>query len=279
MVSKGELVKDVEIGDHVGVKWINGSCNSCDFCQQTDEPLCNSATLSGYTVDGTFQQYCIANASHVARLSKDMPLEQVAPILCAGITVYKGLKESGAKPGQTVAIVGAGGGLGSLAQQYAKAMGLQVVAIDTGAEKRDMCLNKLGASAFVDFKESKDVVADVRAAANNGEGPHAVILVAVSEKPFHQAAEYVRKRGTVVAIGLPADAYLKAPVFESVLKMVNIKASYVGNRRDTAEALDFFRRGLVTPHIKVVGLSELPSVFDKMKAGEIVGRYVLDMSK
>jgi propanol-preferring alcohol dehydrogenase len=175
-----------------------------------------------------------------------MPLEQVAPILCAGITVYKGLKESGAKPGQTVAIVGAGGGLGSLAQQYAKAMGLQVVAIDTGAEKRDMCLNKLGASAFVDFKESKDVVADVRAAANNGEGPQyvfleysprlcpktelltrktysAVILVAVSEKPFHQAAEYVRKRGTVVAIGLPADAYLKAPVFESVLKMVNIK--------------------------------------------------------
>jgi D-arabinose 1-dehydrogenase-like Zn-dependent alcohol dehydrogenase len=105
-----------------------------------------------------------------------MPLEQVAPILCAGITVYKGLKESGAKPGQTVAIVGAGGGLGSLAQQYAKAMGLQVVAIDTGAEKRDMCLNKLGASAFVDFKESKDVVADVRAAANNGEGPQYVFL-------------------------------------------------------------------------------------------------------
>ena len=87
--------------------------------------------------------------------------------------------------------------------------------------------------------------------------------MAVSEKPFHQAAEYVRKRGTVVAIGLPADAYLKAPVFESVLKMVNIKASYVGNRRDTAEALDFFRRGLITPHIKVVGLSELPSGIGK----------------
>jgi propanol-preferring alcohol dehydrogenase len=162
-------------------------------------------------VDGTFQQYCVANAAHVARLAKDIPLDEIAPILCAGITVYKGLKESGAKPGQTVAIVGAGGeildilryefvanqtegGLGSLAQQYAKAMGLQVVAIDTGADKRDMSLNDLGASAFVDFKESKDVVADVRAAANNGEGPHAVVLVAVSEKPFHQISLLVRPR-------------------------------------------------------------------------------------
>jgi propanol-preferring alcohol dehydrogenase len=141
-------------------------------------------------VDGTFQQYCVANAAHVARLDKSIDLAEVAPILCAGITVYKGLKESGAKPGQTVAIVGAGGGLGSLAQQYAKAMGLQVVAIDSGAEKRDMSLNELGALAFVDFKESKDVVADVRAAANNGQGPHAVVLVAVSEKPFHQISHY-----------------------------------------------------------------------------------------
>lgn len=102
------------------MQWINGTCLSCDFCQQSDEPLCPKALLSGYTVDGTFQQYCIAKAAHVARLHKDIPLDAVAPVLCAGITVYKGLKESGAKPGQTVAIVGAGGGLGSLAQQYAK---------------------------------------------------------------------------------------------------------------------------------------------------------------
>ena len=79
--------------------------------------------LSGYTVDGTFQQYAIGKAAHVARIHPDIDLAQVAPVLCAGITVYKGLKESGVRPGQTVAIVGAGGGLGSLAQQYAKAMG------------------------------------------------------------------------------------------------------------------------------------------------------------
>jgi alcohol dehydrogenase, propanol-preferring len=124
----------------------------------------------------------------VARLTKDMDLAAVAPVLCAGITVYKGLKESGARPGQTVAIVGAGGGLGSLAQQYAKAMGLHIIAIDTGDEKKKMC-EQLGAQAFVDFATSKNVVKDVQAATEDGLGPHAVILVAVNEKPFQQAAE------------------------------------------------------------------------------------------
>jgi len=279
VVARGELVKDVNIGDNAGVKWINGTCLNCDFCQQSDEPLCAKALLSGYTVDGTFQQYCIAKAAHIARLPKDCDLAAVAPVLCAGITVYKGLKESGAKPGQTVAIVGAGGGLGSLAQQYAKAMGLRVIAIDSGEEKRKMCLEQLGATSFVDFATSKNLVKDVQAATQDGLGPHAVILVAVNEKPFQQAAEYVRPRGTVVCIGLPAGAYLRAPVFESVIKMVTIKGSYVGNRRDSAEAIEFFSRGLIKAPYKVVGLSELPMVYDLMHKGAIAGRYVLDTTK
>ena len=122
-------------------------------------------------------------------MAKDIPLDAVAPVLCAGITVYKGLKESGAKPGQTVAIVGAGGGLGSLALQYAKAMGLRAIAIDSGEEKKKMCTEQLGAYSFIDFATSKNVVKDVQAATEDGLGPHAVILVAVNEKPFQQAAE------------------------------------------------------------------------------------------
>lgn len=160
----------------------------CSFCQQSDEPLCAKALLSGYTVDGTFQEYCIAKAAHVARIPKECNLEAIAPVLCAGITVYKGLKESGARPGQTVAIVGAGGGLGSLAIQYAKAMGLEVIAIDGGEEKKAMTA-KLGAAHYVDFMTSKNLVNDVKAATQDGLGPHAVILVAVNEKPFQQAAE------------------------------------------------------------------------------------------
>ena len=118
-----------------------------------------------------------------------MDLAAVAPILCAGITVYKGLKESGARPGQTVAIVGAGGGLGSIACQYAKAMGLKVIGIDTGDDKKQAVTGQLGAKAFVDFATSKNVVKDVQAATEDGLGPHAVLLVAVNEKPFQQAAE------------------------------------------------------------------------------------------
>jgi alcohol dehydrogenase, propanol-preferring len=131
VVTKGDLVKDhdVAIGDHFGVKWLNRSCFACEFCRKADEPLCVDALLSSYTVDGTFQQYCIAKAAHVVIIPKRPRLGDVAPILCAGITVYKGLKESGARPGDMVAVVGAGGGL---------AMGLRVLAIDAGEEKGDM---------------------------------------------------------------------------------------------------------------------------------------------
>jgi propanol-preferring alcohol dehydrogenase len=278
VVARGELVEDIQIGDHAGVKWINGTCLSCDFCQQADEPLCAKALLSGYTVDGSFQQYAIAKAAHVARIPKDVPLDAISPVLCAGITVYKGLKESGARPGQTVAIVGAGGGLGSLAQQYAKAMGLRTIAIDSGAEKEKMC-KQLGSSAFIDFAKSKDVVKDVQAATEDGLGPHAVLLLAVTERPFQQAAEYVRPRGTVVCIGLPAGAFLKAPVFSSVIRMIQIRGSYVGNRKDSAEAIEFYRRGLIKAPFKVIGMSKLNDVFEMMEKGQIAGRYVLDTEK
>ncbi|KAH6896931.1 chaperonin 10-like protein [Thelonectria olida] len=278
VVARGDLVEDVQLGDHVGVKWLNGSCLSCSFCQTSDEPLCAKALLSGYTVDGSFQQYAIAKAAHVARIPKECDLETISPVLCAGITVYKGLKESGARPGQYVAIVGAGGGLGSIAIQYAKAMGLHPIAIDGGDEKRDLTL-KLGAKSFVDFTKSSNLVADVKAATPDGLGPSAVILVAVSEKPFQQATQYVRSRGTVVCIGLPANANLVAPVFDTVIRMINIKGSYVGNRADSAEAIEFFRQGLITVPIKTVGLSELQSVYDLMTAGKIAGRYVVDTSR
>ncbi|KAK3683730.1 chaperonin 10-like protein [Podospora appendiculata] len=278
VVAKGSLVKDIELGDLAGIKWLNGSCLACSFCMTSDEPLCANALLSGYTVDGSFQQYAIAKAAHVAHIPKGTRLDEVAPVLCAGITVYKGLKESGARPGQWVAIVGAGGGLGSMALQYAKAMGLNTIAIDGGEEKAVSC-QALGAKAYVDFLSSKDLVAEVKAATPDGTGPHAVILLAVQEKPFQQATEYVRSRGTVICIGLPAKAYLKAPVFDTVVRMITIKGSYVGNRQDTQEALDFFSQGLIKVPFKTVGLSELQDVFELMKAGKIVGRYVVDTSK
>ncbi|KAJ5894271.1 hypothetical protein N7495_005962 [Penicillium taxi] len=276
VVAKGSLVTGFDIGDHAGLKWINSSCSECEHCRQADEPLCPNAQMSGYTVDGTFQQYAVGKATLASKIPKNVPLDAVAPVLCAGITVYKGLKESGVRPGETVAIVGAGGGLGSLAQQYAKAMGIRVVAVDGGDEKRAMC-ESLGTETYVDFTKSKDLVADVKATTPEGLGAHAVILLAVSEKPFQQAAEYVRSHGTIVAIGLPPDAFLKAPVFNTVVRMITIKGSYVGNKQDGVEAIDFFARGLIKAPFQIAPLKDLPKIFDLMEEGKIAGRYVLEI--
>lgn len=157
-------------------------------------------------------------------------------------------------------------------------MGLRVIAIDSGEEKAKM-VKELGAETFVDFSTSKNLVEDVQAATDDKTGPHAVLLVAVSEKPFQQATEYVRPRGTVVAIGLPANAYLRAPVFQTVIQMKTIKGSYVGNRLDTAEALEFFGRGAIKCPFRTVGMSELQGVYDQMKEGTIAGRVVVDTGK
>ncbi|CCC08641.1 hypothetical protein SMACR_05994 [Sordaria macrospora] len=278
VVKKGELVSNVDIGDKVGVKWLMSTCFHCTFCQQAQESLCPEAKLAGYTNDGTFQQYCVANAAHLARFPQNIDLAAVAPIMCAGLTVYKGLKESETRPGQYVAIVGAGGGLGTIGLQYAHAMGLNVIAIDGGKEKGEAC-KKLGAGAYIDYKESKDLVADVKKATPDGLGPHGVLLLAPQEQPFQQATGYVRSHGTVVCIGLPAGAKVSMPVFDTVIRMIKVKGSYVGNREDTAEAVDFFLRGMIHAPYKVVGLSEIQSIFDAMRENRVIGRYVMDMSK
>jgi alcohol dehydrogenase, propanol-preferring len=173
-VTKGTIF----IGDHVGIKWLNLSCLDCAVCIAGDEPLCPRAALSGYTIDGTFQQYAVADARYVARLPKEVDMAEAVPVLYAGLTVYKGLKESGARPGEQVVIVGAGGGLGCIAIQYTKAIGLEVIAIDGGKEKGESC-KRLGAEYYVDFAAGGDVVEQVKKASGpEGLGPYAVLLLA-----------------------------------------------------------------------------------------------------
>ncbi|CCH41227.1 Alcohol dehydrogenase [Wickerhamomyces ciferrii] len=276
VVAKGDSVKNFEIGDIAGIKWLNGSCLSCELCEQGFESNCAHADLSGYTHDGSFQQYATADAVQAAKIPQGTDLANIAPILCAGVTVYKALKTADLKPGQWVAISGAAGGLGSLAVQYAKAMGLRVLGIDGGDAKKEL-FHSLGGEVFVDFTKEKNVTEAIQNATNGG--PHGVINVSVAEAAISQSTEYVRPTGTVVLVGLPAGAVCKSEVFSHVVKSIQIKGSYVGNRADTREAIDFFTRGLVKSPIQVVGLSKLPEVFELMEQGKILGRYVVDTEK
>ena len=193
-----------------------------------------------------------------------------------GVTAYGALKKSNVKPGQFVAITGAGGGLGSFAIQYAKAMGMRVIALDIGSEKGKHC-RQLGAEFFVDPSVEPDVVGTIRKLTNGG--PHGVTHFATSEKPLEQAIHYVRTRGTVVAVSLPKDAKLNANVFWVVYRAITIKGSFIGTRKDTDEAIDFFARGLIDVPVEIVTLADLEKVYNLMINGQIKGRYVLDLTK
>lgn len=276
VVAMGENVKGWKIGDYAGIKWLNGSCMACEYCELSNESNCPDADLSGYTHDGSFQQYATADAVQAARIPAGTDLAEVAPILCAGITVYKALKSANIRAGEWVAISGACGGLGSLAIQYATAMGYRVLGIDGGEEKAKL-FKELGGEIFIDFTKSKDIVGDILKATNGGA--HGVINVSVSEAAIEASTRYVRANGTVVLVGLPGGAYCKSEVFSHVVRSISIVGSYVGNRADTREALDLFSRGLVKSPIVIAPLSDLPEIFDKMEKGQIVGRYVVDTSK
>lgn len=275
VVDMGESVVGWKIGDYAGIKWLNALCQSCEYCETGHESNCGESVLSGYTHDGSFQQYATADAMQAAKIPQGTDLAKVAPILCAGITVYKALKSANLLAGQWVAISGAAGGLGSLAVQYARAMGYLVVGIDGGKEKGEM-IKSLGANEYVDFTAVKDVTQAVKDVTNGGA--HGVINVSVSPTAMQQSTEYVRPTGTVVLVGMPAHAAVNVPVFDAVVKSINVVGSYVGNRADTREALDFFARGLVESPIQIAGLSELPRIYKEMEEGTILGRYVVDTS-
>lgn len=265
----GEGVEDLAIGDAVGVPWLHDACGQCEFCQTGWETLCEKQHNTGYSVNGTYAEYVVAPAGFVGRLPKDADLVPLAPILCAGVTTYKGLKETEARPGQWVAISGVGG-LGHVAVQYAKAMGLKVVAVDVGQDKLDLAL-ELGADLAVN---ARDVEAVARVIEATGGGVHGVLVTAVSVPAFEQALAMVRRRGTVALVGLPPGAF-PTPIFDVVLKRITVRGSIVGTRRDLAEAIGFATEGKVKSTISTAHLEDINTVFDKMVAGQIEGRIVL----
>lgn len=223
----------VSMGDRVGVKWVTDACLNCEYCRLGYESNCIHLVNSGYHVDGTFQQYVVAPAKYVTKVPDGLRSIDAAPILCAGVTVYRALKEAGLSVGDWVVLPGAGGGLGHLGVQYAAAMGYRVIGIDTGEEKKKLVLD-LGADAWIDFKECKDCVGEVLRI-TGGLGAHAAVVAAASEAAYTQGLDYIRPRGTLVAVGLPPGTNIKADVFWTTINAKRIVGSIVGNRNDAIE--------------------------------------------
>lgn len=259
-------------GDAVGVAWLHDACLSCEYCETGWETLCEHQHNTGYSCDGGFAEYCIASAAFTAKLPSGVDFAKISPILCAGVTTYKGLKETEARPGQWVAIAGVGG-LGHVAIQYAKAMGLHVVALDISPDKL-LLARASGADVAINALD-KGAAAEVVKA--TGGGAHGVLVTAVSPPAFAQALSMVRRRGTVALVGLPPGAF-ETPIFDVVLKRITVRGSIVGTRRDLDEAVAFALEGKVHAEITKAPLEDINPIFERMKQGKIDGRMVLDIA-
>jgi len=265
----GAGVSGFREGDAVGVPWLHDACGHCEYCETGWETLCDHQHNSGYSVDGGYAEYVLANADYVGRLPADADLFAMAPILCAGVTTYKGLRETEARAGEWVVISGIGG-LGHIAVQYAKAMGLLVAAVDIAAEKLALA-RQLGADATVDAG-APDAAEQVRKI--TGGGAHGVLVTAPSQSAFGQSIGMARRKGTVSLVGLPPGDF-PTPIFDVVLKRITIRGSIVGTRRDLDEAIAFAADGKIRTQISQEPLEAVNEVFARLAAGRIEGRVVL----
>src|SRR5262249_29926667 len=194
----GAHVHDLKEGDVVGVPWMWSACGACEHCLAGNETICAAGESTGYSKAGGYAEYITAPAAFVGRLPAKADLVGLAPVLCAGVTVYRGLKRTTARPGQCVAVFGVGG-LGHLAVQYAKAMGLQVAAVDVADDKLRLA-SALGAEMVVNGKKADPVRALTKELAG---GPHAAIITTPASVAFDQTIRSLRPGGTCSFIGVP----------------------------------------------------------------------------
>lgn len=208
VVQLGQGVSESLLNKRVGVKWLWSACNECSACKAGRVNNCGKQLNTGRSVRGTLQQYVVAHADFITMIPDGVPSEVAAPLLCAGLSLAGAVSkcEPEVKAGEWVAIVGAGGGLGHIGVQIAaKSKGYKVIAIDSGAGKDKLC-KEMGATAFIDY--AKENVVEAVKALTDGEGAHAVICVAGTEKAYEQAHNLVRNNGVFVCVGLPPDTFM-----------------------------------------------------------------------
>ncbi|WP_263118973.1 alcohol dehydrogenase AdhP [Cellulomonas sp. RIT-PI-Y] len=272
VVAIGEHVTRVAVGDLVGNAWLWSACGECEYCETGWETLCPQQQNGGYAVDGSFGQYMLVDARYAPVIPDGVDLAAVAPILCAGVTVYKGLKRTDTQPGQWVLISGIGG-LGHIAVQYAVAMGRRVAAVDVDDDKLALARTH-GAELTVNARTSDDPAAELQRL--TGGGVHGALVTAVNAHAFPQAVGALRRGGTVALVGLPPEQF-PLDIFTTVLRGLTVRGSIVGTRKDMAEAVDFFARGKIHPTYSVRPIADINAIFGEMEQGAIDGRIVLDL--
>lgn len=271
VVELGTSTTGVAVGDLLGNAWLATACGVCRDCLRGWESLCTRQQNSGYSVDGSFAEYMLVDTRYAPRIPAGADAAGITAVLCAGVTVYKGLKVTDARPGDWVVVSGIGG-LGHMAVQYAAAMGFRVIAV-TGTEAKRQSALDYGAELVVNYRDGDpgEAVQDLVG------GAHAALVTAVSEKTFPQALSMLRRGGTVSLVGLPPGDF-PLSIFDTVLRGLTVRGSIVGTRLDMLEAVDFFTRGVVTTKFELQPIDAINDVFSRMETGTIDGRVVLDMN-
>jgi propanol-preferring alcohol dehydrogenase len=268
VVAIGKGARQIKEGDMVGVPWLFDACGLCDYCLTGRETMCESARYGGYSANGGFAEYCVAPAAYVARIPDGLDAVAAGPIICAGVTTYKGIKVADCNPGDWFVVSGIGG-LGHLAVQYAKAMGLRVAAVDVADDKLALA-KKLGASLTFNAA-NVDAAKAVQEAIG---GAHGVLITAVSRGAFSQGTAMLRRGGTCVLNGLPPGDF-PLSIFDVVFRCLTVRGSLVGTRADMKEALGFAAEGKVKANIETAPLEDINGVLERLRTGKVTGRIVL----
>ena len=265
----GESVITLQIGDRVGVPWLHWSCGECEFCRAGRETLCLKQKITGCTVDGGFAEYLTAPATHATPLPEGLSAAEAAPLLCAGLTVYKAMKASGIAPRERLAIFGIGG-LGHLAVQLAHAQGIQVCAVDVSDEKLDLA-KSLGAEWTVNAA-TEPVHKKIRSLG----GAHVAMVTSGTPAAYETALRSLRRGGTLAVVGMAPEPF-KVSAVSLISGETRIVASAVGTREDLRELFDLVERFPIRCRIETRPLEQVSQVFEEMKRGAILGRVVLTM--
>lgn len=270
VVQLGPGVDYLSIGDRVGVPWLHWACGTCEQCLSGWETLCNQQLRSGYDVDGGFAEYLVAYGRFATKLPDGLDYIAAAPLICAGLTVYKGLMMADADPGDWVVISGIGG-LGHLAVQYGRAMGFQVVAVDIDDAKLNLAA-RLGATMTINVRNTDPVGYLQRQIG----GAHGALVTAVSPSAFGQAVGMMRPGGTVVLNGLPPGDF-PLSIYDMVMRAITLRGSIVGTRYDLGRALHLAAQEKIAATVQTARLQDINEVMEHMQTSALPGRTVLEL--